>query len=445
MGGSDFQQPREPGGKAAAADRNCPVVRTPQPIAKALVEYTYLDTQGQETVGKAKVYLPTSAQDGKTKVPLYYSAGYELDDRSALIHTRRGFAVVTPRDLKANPLVQTPNPDIALLHTARSLPFIDDARVVIGGGSAGGYLTLMLAAETFPLSGAAADVPPVNWGYNAAYFLQRKNWTEDPVPEPKTPVLPVFSAVAPIAEQALTVYGNNTDDPVWFRHSPLSQLDTITAPVLAYWSTADMLVPIDQIGKAWIRPFDPAAYPDGFSMDPDKLTTTPEGRRRALDDLADGDYELFVLSEEQIKRRTAEGTAPKDSPELPFSRVKQWSIVILDEGSPQPQLGHVKYPVPWSRYDFIDHVAAGKMMASQLTAAKLQRLMDRYAGKEWLPTRLQHLDLPAFERADVIRGLKLYVSASPDNAAAFRELYGGLSNERKVLEPEAWSDIMGSQ
>ena len=28
--------------------------------------------------------------------------------------------------------------------------------------------------------------------------------------------------------------------------------------------------------------------------------------------------------------------------------------------------------------------------------------MDRYAGKEWLPSRLKHLDLPESERADVL-------------------------------------------
>ena len=156
---------------------SAPVTGAPQLVAKALVEYPYLDTQGQEKVGKAKLYLPASVQDGTTRFPLYYSAGYELDDRSSLMHLQRGFVVVSPRELKDNPLVQTINPDAALLHIVRSLPFVDDARVVIGGGSAGGYMTLMLAAETFPLAGAAADVPPVNWGYNAAYFLQRKKWT----------------------------------------------------------------------------------------------------------------------------------------------------------------------------------------------------------------------------------------------------------------------------
>ena len=43
-----------------------------------------------------------------------------------------------------------------LLHITRALSFVDDSRVIISGGSAGGWMTLMLAAETFPLSGRSS-------------------------------------------------------------------------------------------------------------------------------------------------------------------------------------------------------------------------------------------------------------------------------------------------
>ncbi len=414
------------------------VSQAPVPVARALIDYTYLDTDGREQTAKAKLYLPSSVHDGTTRIPLFFAAGYELDDGSSIGHVRRGFAVVSPRDLKANPLVQTPNPDVALLHIARALPFVDDARVVIGGGSAGGYMTLMLAAETFPLSGAAADVPPVNWGYNAAYFLQCKKWSQ----ELKPADLPVFAAVATIADQATTVYGDNTDDPIWFRNCPLAQWDTITCPVLVYWSTADMLVPIDQVGKSWVRPFDAQAYPPGFTQDPEKLCATPDGRMRALDMLSPDDYELFVLPEEQIKSLVPTDKTATGPSELPFSRTKRWSITILDEGAPEPTVGHVKHAVPWTRNHFIDYVAQQPIAVGQLTAVKLQRLMDRYAGRDWLLTRLKHLDRPDSERADVIRGLRLYASASPAHAAHFRELYGQLSDDRKVLQPEVLAAIM---
>jgi len=420
-----------------------PVTGASQLVAKALVEFVYLDTQGQEQTGKAKLYLPPGVQEGTAQFPLYYSAGYELDDRTSLTHVQRGFVVVSPRDVQVNPLVQTINPDAALLHIVRSLPFVDDARVVIGGGSAGGYMTLMLAAETFPLSGAAADVPPVNWGYNAAFFLQRKKWPAGGDAAAKIPELPVFAAVASIADAATTVYGDDTDDPIWFRNAPLSQLDTISCPVLVYWSTADMLVPIDQVGKDWVRPFDPAAFPPGFTTDPEQLCGTPAGRLRALETLASGDYELFTFSEDEIRDRIPGPERPGEVPELPFSHSKRWSIVILDEGAPEPQVGHTKYPVPWTRNAFIDAMAQSGIAATQLTSTKLERLMDRYAGKEWLPTRaLRHLDFPESERADVVRGLKCFVAAGAGQAAVFAELYQQLPADRQVLEPDLYQAII---
>ena len=65
-------------------------------------------------------------------------------------------------------------------------------------------------------------------------------------------------------------------------------------------------------------------------------------------------------------------------------------------------------------------------------------------GKEWLPSPLKHLDSPENERADVIRGLRTYVSASPENLRRFNELYDRLSTARKLLEPEIIKDLQSA-
>ena len=80
------------------------------PAVKVTAEYGYLDPHGNSKTGKAKLYLPAAAKDGKAKIPLYYSAGYELDDGSAMQHVRKGFAVVTPSGLEANPLSSNDQP-----------------------------------------------------------------------------------------------------------------------------------------------------------------------------------------------------------------------------------------------------------------------------------------------------------------------------------------------
>lgn len=414
-----------------------------QAHVRVLAEYTYRDPAGKEQAAKAKLFLPDLLRrDPKARVPLYYSAGYEIPDPAARAYVDRGWAVVSPAQVSPNPLVRTANPDIALLHIARALPFVADAQVVVGGGSAGGYMTLMLAAETFPLAGAAPDVPPVNWGYNGAYFFTQMGPAAAAPPARRVPVL---AAVGAMLEPATKVYGTDYGDATWFRHSPLGHVPTITCPVSVLWSTADVLVPVDQIGGRWVRPFDPGQFPDGFTMDPARLTRTREGRLRLTDVLAEADYEAFDLpvpagavelaraAEAAAKTKRAATPQPL---ELPVSATKQWSVAVLGEGPPEPGLGHFKYLVAPSRDEFLRRVVTGTIPAGQLTPPKLERLMDRYAHREWLPTELKHLDDPASERADVLRGLRTYVTAGPDNAATFARLYGRLPPAKQVLEPD---------
>jgi len=392
---------------------------------RAVVEYPCIDPTGTERTAKAKIFVPSALQvDSAAAAPLYYSAGYELDDLTAAAVVNRGWIVVTPHQIEVNPLVRTSNCDVALLHIARSLPFVDDSRVMVAGGSAGGYMTLMLAAETFPLAGAAPDVPPVNLGYNAAYYLKQKSRLDSSVP--------AAAGILPIIEQVAKVYGENTDDKTWYSHSPLSHIPTITCPVSVAWTTADMLVPIPQIGDKWIRPFEGKGFPADFTMDRLKLAVTQESRMRLTDVLPKDAFELWV-------QPPPSGTKIL---EMPVSVTKPLSILILDEGAPEPKVDHLKNPVRLTRDKFYGQVLTGKIPVSQLTPAKLERLMDRYAGKEWLPSAgLRHLDTPEAEKADVLRGLKTYVRSSLEHARAFFVLYDKLPPARKVLDSDALKEL----
>jgi hypothetical protein len=436
--------------KAAPANRlrvadSALVPGIPRPAAKVNVTFTYRDPKGKDKEGKAAIYLPDAVRDDpKARLPLFFAAGYEIDDNAASGQLRRGFAVVTPRALEANPLIRTANPDIALLHIVRSLPFVDDAHVVIGGGSAGGYMTLMLAAETFPLAAAAPDVPPVNWGYNAAYFFKQKGILAPPVGEFVSKV-PVLNAVGSMLAPATGVYSDDFGDATWFAHSPIAHVPTITCPVQVNWSTADVLVPMDQVSAKWMQPFDAKAFPKGFAMDPLKFTDTKHGHTRLLDVLPESDYEVFEMAipKGTQKAGAPPGTGTTKAVELPISATKRWSIAIIDEGPPEPAVGHMKYTVSWTRNKYLDAAKTAKLPANQLTATKLERLMDRYTGKEWLPSPLKHLDDAASEQADVLRGLRTYTSASPDNARMFADLYAKLPKERQALDAGAVKELGG--
>ena len=137
------------------------------------------------------------------------------------------------------------------------------------------------------------------------------------------------------------------------------------------------------------------------------------------------------------------GTGHAATCELPVSAHKLWSIGIIDEGPPVPGIDHRKFNLMLTRNAFLERVVTGKIAPEQLTSTKLERLMDRYAGKEWLPSRLKHLDFPESERADVVRGLRTYVAASPANSRRFAELYGQLPAGRQVLKPSILKDLLG--
>jgi hypothetical protein len=419
------------------------VVQPGPPTAKVLIAFSYRDLEGKEKEARAKVYLPRSVLDaGNRRAPLFFAAGYELPDGAETDYVKRGWIVVSPRELEANPLIRNINPDVALLHLMRAIPWVDDARVAIGGGSAGGWMTLMLAAETFPLAGAVADVPPVNWGYNGAYLFKQLDLT-GPSAGTAAAKVPALFAVGTLLKPCLNVYGGDFNGPDWFAESPLAVVSTITCPVSVYFSTADVLVPINQVGARWVQPFDSSQFPERFTMEPDKLMTGREGRLRLLDVLPEEAYEVFTLpvpagtSRHNILGQPARPTTC----ELPTSVRKPWSIAIIDEGPPVPNIDHRKYALTPTRHAVWDRVATGTVEPAQLTALKLEQLMDRYAGKARSASRLNHLDYPDSERADVVRGLKTYVASSAASLQKFAALYVRLPASKRLFSPELLNEL----
>lgn len=410
------------------------------------VQFLYRDWDGSEAVGHAMVFLPPAVlTDPEARMGLFHAAGYEVDAGGASGWLNAGMVVVTPHAEALNPIARGPNLDTALLHAARALPFVDPGRVCIQGGSAGGYMTLMLASETFPLVCAMPDVPPVHWGYNAEYFLRNRELATAPTAEGGH-AMPVLAVVLPLADSGAARIGMPTDSETWLEMSPLRHLDTITAPVQATFSTADMLVPIDQVSATFTRPRAEGAFPAGFTTDMAELVGRPEARVTLLDELPADSYEAFVIP------------APADAGKLlpdgsgnpkhvavpgPFSQTKQWSLLIYDEGPQEPDVGHLRYAMGADRVGFALWALGRGPDPSALTPRKLEQLMDRARGFDPHPVEIRpegsaapivatRLDYPEAERADVLLGLRAFAR---DDACALRlaELYRQLSPERRLL------------
>ncbi|MCX6361695.1 MAG: hypothetical protein NT029_17965 [Armatimonadetes bacterium] len=412
----------------------------------ATVDLTYPGIRGAVEKAQARIFLPpVLAENPGVRVPLVHVAGYEIDDAGAAGLLARGWAVSTIHAHPLNPLGRGVNLDRAVLHAAARLPFVDARRVSIQGGSAGGWMTLMLAADAFPLICSLPDVPVIHAGYNADYIARNQVYAVA-APGSDKPRMFFLQAVGSIIDQMKPLYGMPFDGKEALGYSPLAHLDTITAPILPVFTTADMLVPIDQVGAEYVQPVDAAQFPAGYSFAMTERIAAHKGARTLLAALPEGVRQVEVVKAAPGQARlgpdgAALGAGQPCKPS--FSKSKTWSIVILDEGPKEPGVGHFKYA--WS----IDHEpfrawAMGRgVQPEQLTAAKLERLMMRMLGETWRPFAVQaggaqkptpanQLDYPEAERADVLLGLAAYAE---EDACASRlaALYAKLPVRLRAL------------
>ena len=421
-------------------------VREGTVVGSVIVELRYPDVHGEEALGQARLFVPHHLRDDPTSpVPVIHNAGYELDEESGIRLAERGYLVSTPHAHPLNPLGRGVNLDRAILHAVCALPFADRRRVAVQGGSAGGWMTLMLAADTFPLLYSMPDVPPIHWGYNAAYIAENQPIAGPPEGSDE-PRMPVLQVVGIIAEQSRVLYNQPFDHPAYLAVSPLQHMATLTAPTLITFSTADMLVPIEQVAHEAVRPHDPSRFPEGFWT---KLTSRFPGvrvRRTLFEVLPVSRRSVFTLTPPaNIPRLNSDGSA-QGAPypaALPFDRNKPISIVILDEGPKEPDLGHFKYAWALDHEPFRAWAESRGIQKEQLTRAKLERLMKRLRSEPWVPMRIRksdggeefdanQLDYPEAERQDVLLGLEAFAG---DDAQArhLAQLYAQLPDRLKVL------------
>lgn len=414
---------------------------------EVICDLTYLDIQGKPVPGQAKVFLPSEILKGiKTPMPYCHVAGYEVDRGGGEGFLHKGTVASTPHGESINPLIRGENLDVAILHRMRALPFIEDSKVQIVGGSAGGYMTLTLAAETFPLSFCIPDCPPVNLGYNIAYFDHNKALAAEIPQGQDHPNMPVLNAVCSLRDPSVAVYGEDFQNDAWLQASPISRLHEITCPTLILLSTADILVPIDQFCKEWVLPFDPSKFPPGFEMAMDALMNRPEARTTFSETVPPDQIALFKISVPPGTPKfgwdsKAEGDGFKI--DMPFSREKIFSVVVADEGAPEPQANHVKFKLDVNKDAFLKYGRELPLHPSLLTAPKLERLMKRALYQDAHPELVKapdkdtpflanRMDFQELEKADVLRGLRTFAK-DPECAQRLCDLYQALPSSLQAL------------
>jgi hypothetical protein len=418
-------------------------------MGRARIAFTIEDHSRETREVEGKVYLPVALRDDPSlRLPMVVQCGYEVTEEQALGHLRRDRVVATtvsPPEgtlhLGEWSLLRGPNMEIVLTHLVRSLPFVDLTKVAYAGGSAGGYACLLAAAATFPASVVAAGVPPVNLAFMGA--VARHNAALHPLDGggEVTPVAFFADALRQADDRWKQAYGEDPEAPAWLEHSPIGHVDRITCPVAVAVSMNDFLVPIDQFDRELADRMR-EAKPGGLEMTGEQAGAgLPAVQRRLVDELGDrADVHVMPLPPGfepmfEVDPTLLAGLPPLALPEV-TPTAGSWFITVVDEGDPDFVISHFKFAWEPDLAPVIDRCLEVGVGVEQLTVAKLDQLLDRWAAVEWLSPGFLHLDRPEAERADVERGLRTYCAASPAHADRFTELYRQVPDDRRVLPEE---------
>ena len=418
------------------------------------LEVPYLSIGGDARTGAARLFV---RQDAKSPMPLIAVMHYELGLEGAAEYMAEGWAVMTPRE-GLNPFGDSVNFNLALVQACRQMPFVDAQRIALVGGSAGGYVTLMVASQAFPIAAAAALAPLVSMPYNVEFFARNTAAARCGAKDDEgndASCVPVFCSIAEAITGFAAFLGPLGETwRAWLRNSPVGVMSLVTCPVLATFSTADTLVPVNQVSDGFaIRP-GKGIFPEGFEFARRAVVATPPARRTFMQG-AGGRARVFRVAVPDTLTKFWEmgeaGAAAADYlVPCMFSRSQRFSILILDEGAPDPRLGHFKYcfrhtAVPFLRYCFS---RKAPLAPEQLTLRRLELLMRRFRREELdalvrceeprkPPMLLTRRNTIAREKADVVAGLRAYCESGEAHRKRLKALYRKLPASLRALDAGA--------
>jgi len=422
------------------------------------VTIPYLGMNGETLNGQARFYYKQELVESTEKIPVYCGVHYESSDGTIRKYCDMGMAVVTPYFGEISikfPFGNSINFSKAMIQWARRLPFVDCSKMIFGGVSGGGYMTLAMGSEFFPLGALVSDLPCPNWIYGMNYLLDNQESSGCYLPQDKQKPLPVLALIAPGADLALTIFENDLKSKTWYTLSPVSYVDRITAPTMVLAATGDMLCTIEMITSKKFFALNRGEFPDNYVRDLETLTLETEGNVTLDNSIpkeklathiipAPKDLHQFSLNDPKILDDAAYDLEPPKEIDRPWSKEKQWNIVILNEGAPLPYIGHNRYLWNTSNRTFVNYYKNREADVEQLNAAKLKRLLERYSGELSEVALLvngkpaNRLNFEQLEKLDVVTGLWDYANTGPEHAGRLLELYNSSSlkpfGERLDLE-----------
>lgn len=389
-------------------------------LTRNLINIDYITHDGRIETRPIMMYWPANASGD---LPLIYIPHYAAEENTAdfASYIRNGWAVASPYEFKSeyNGLLVTDDLvfNNAALYTLRNMDGIDHQRIAIVGGSAGGYMTMMLTQLQMGTTAALANSPINNIYFNFhVHFAQcneinrNSGIFEFPIPylgltgKSFSPIYNVFES---------------EEDPRWEAVSPIGMARAISSPVVINHFTADMLVPIDQLSKTYSYDENDGTLPEGFNacLGDDY----PGILSKSLEELADPDEMTITKYESENKRFDMD---------IPFSD-RLLTINIFDDGQVSAKNSHMSNETA-SIYNIMPYL--NEMMVKTLKATeklipeKVMLLLERYEGNS--------LALPAHTNVDdsVYGSLAIYKKEIIDELSVYKDNHSLDEMETIILQ-----------
>ncbi|MDP6124629.1 MAG: hypothetical protein QGH20_02610 [Candidatus Latescibacteria bacterium] len=209
----------------------------------------------------------------------------------------------------------------------------------------------MTAAMRFGAACSWADVPVTDLYYSINQIEKNDRFNEGIESSDGWPV-PVIHVVRQIVDHTRNALDDTQQE--WWNHSVNPYLPLIRQPMVATWSTADLLVPPNPLSDEYVRPFGHKVFPNGYSLDYSQLGNELSGGKTLVDLLSEDETEIFLVETPGDAPRTPrlppleadadkepDPNAPKPPMQTtPWSKDRRFSIVVWDEGPPNPLCGH---------------------------------------------------------------------------------------------------------
>lgn len=339
---------------------------------KEIIDVKYIKANGEISTRQIVLYKPSNTQG---EIPVIFVPHYAVDENTAdfVAYIKNGWAVASPYNVKNEYNGTLATDDLvfnnAALYTLRNMTGIDKQRIAMVGGSAGGYMTLMLSQLHMGTVASIANSPIANIYFNAHVYFPKCDEVNrsSGLFDFKMPVQGMISKSFQPINDVIT----NEHDPLWEALSPVSMAKAFSSPVVINHNTADILVPVDQITKKY-------TYEDNDG-------TLPKGFNASLEDnypgiLSSSLEELANPNEMSVNKYVFENNVVAGK--MPYSE-KLLTINVIDDG-PINAKGSHSAPTTTGSYDTMpylkDMMDKSLRNTEKLVPEKLLLLLERYAG-----------------------------------------------------------------